>query len=67
MKKTKGKREGLLESKPPDILQKLMWLKQHGKKHWKLILCGIFLLILWTFVLPIFVAKIFILMKAILF
>jgi len=67
MKSAKEKQEGLLEPKPPEVLQKLTWLKQYGIKHWKLILCGIFLLILWTFVLPILAAKIFTLMKAILF
>lgn len=44
----KENQEGVLEPKPPEVLQKLLWLKQHGKKHWKLTLpCGIALLILW--------------------
>lgn len=45
-KSAKEKQEGALEPKPPEILQKLLWLKQHGKKYWKLILLAMAILLI---------------------
>lgn len=33
----RGNQGGVLEPKPPEILQKAKWLLLHGRKHWKLI------------------------------
>jgi len=49
----KKEHEGLLEPKPPEILQKLLWICKHGRKHWKLILLAIAVLLLTSiFILP---------------
>jgi hypothetical protein len=44
---------GLIEAKPPELLQKLLWIRQHWRKHWKLMLLAVaVLLILGMFILP---------------
>lgn len=46
-------KEGLLEPKPPEFLQKLLWICKYGKRHWKLILLAILILLITSiFVLP---------------
>lgn len=50
---TKGKREGMIEPKPPEFLAKTLWVCKHWREHWKLIVVCIFvLLISGMFVLP---------------
>ena len=50
---TKREREGMIEAKPPETLAKMLWLKQHGKKHWKLISIMILVILIPSlFVLP---------------
>ncbi len=50
---TKREREGMIEAKPPETLAKMLWLKQHGKKHWKLISITILVILIPSlFVLP---------------
>jgi len=45
--------EEILEPKPPEFLQNLLWLWKHGVKYWKLILSAVLiLLVLKIFVLP---------------
>lgn len=46
-KDIREKREGILEPKPPESLQKLLWMLKHGRKYWKLIV--LFILILLIF------------------
>ncbi len=49
----KVKQKGLLEPKPPEFLQKLLWLLKYGWKHWKLILLAMAILLVLTIcVLP---------------
>jgi len=43
-KSVKKKQEGILEPKPPEFLQKILWLWKYGGKYWKLILVSILLL-----------------------
>lgn len=65
-KNLKEKQEGLLESKPPEFLQNLLWIWRDGRTHWKLVLLAIvILLILSIFVLPKFdlFSKIYTLIK----
>ena len=42
-----GDKAGELEPKPPESLQKLLWMLKYGRKHWKLIV--LFILILLIF------------------
>jgi len=42
-KKEAKEKEGVLEAKPPEILQKILWVMRYGRKHWKLILLALFL------------------------
>ena len=50
---TKREQEGTIEPKPPETLAKMLWLKQHGKKHWKLIFITILVILIPSlFVLP---------------
>lgn len=50
---TKSEREGMIEPKPPEILQKTLWILKYGRKYWGLILLAIFLLLIWCiFVWP---------------
>jgi len=65
-KNLKEKQEGLLEPKPPEFLQNLLWIWRYGRSHWKLVLLAILtLLILSIFVLPKFdlFSKIYTLIK----
>jgi hypothetical protein len=60
------KQEGFLEPKPPESLQKLLWIRQHWRKHWKLMLLAIAILLIPSiFVLPKFdlFSKIYTLIK----
>jgi len=60
--------QGLLEAKPPEILQELLWIRKHGRKYWKVILLAIVVLLLsGIFVLPKFdlFSKIYSLIKSI--
>jgi len=52
-KGTKKNQKGVLDPKPPEFLQKLLWMLKYGRKYWGLILLAIFLLLLWgIFVWP---------------
>jgi len=52
-KETKREGEGFLEPKPPETLQKALWILKYGRKHWKLILLVVLtILISSLFVLP---------------
>lgn len=33
----KREREGMIQPKPPEIFQKILWIKKYGRKHWKLV------------------------------
>jgi len=47
------KQNGMLEPKPPEILQKILWVLKYGRKHWKLIILAIVLLFVWgNFIWP---------------
>jgi len=37
--------EEVLEPKPPEFLQKILWICRYGRKHWKIILLATFILI----------------------
>ena len=43
-KEMKNEQEGYLEPKPPEFLQKMLWVLKHGTKHWKIILLALFVL-----------------------
>ncbi len=45
-KDTKRKREGEIEPKPPEIIQKILWILKHGREHWKLVLLAILVLLI---------------------
>jgi hypothetical protein len=46
-KNMEGEREGTIAPKPPDILQKILWILKYGPKNWKLLLiAGLILFIL---------------------
>jgi len=50
-KDTKRKREGEIEPKPPEILQKILWIRKYGREYWKLVLLAILVLLIyciWT-------------------
>lgn len=66
-KDIKEKRERVLEPKPPEFLQKLLWILKYGKKYWKLILLAILILLAAGYILPKFglFGKISTLIKAI--
>lgn len=50
---TKREQEGMIEPKPPLILQNALWILKYGRKHWKLILLVLsVILISCFFVLP---------------
>jgi hypothetical protein len=50
---TKRKREGMIEPKPPEILQKALWVLKYGRHYWKLILLVVFVILISSiFVLP---------------
>jgi choline kinase len=52
-KEPKRKREGVLETKQPEILQKALWLLKYGKYNWQLILLVVFVILIPSlFVLP---------------
>lgn len=36
-KDAKREREGMILPKPPEIFQKILWIKKYGRKHWKLV------------------------------
>jgi hypothetical protein len=40
-------KEDEIKPKPPEFLEKLLWILKIGPKHWKLLLLAIFLLFLW--------------------
>lgn len=47
------KRKGALEPKPPEILQKLLWLWLHGREHLEIILSALLILFISScFILP---------------
>jgi len=45
-KDTKRKWEGKIEPKPPEILQKILWILKYGREHWKLVLLAILVLLI---------------------
>jgi len=53
IKAIQEKQEGVLEPKPPEFLQKLLWIMKYGKRHWKLLLLAILIFLIFSiFVLP---------------
>lgn len=36
-KYAKREREGMIQPKPPEIFQKILWIQKYGRKHWKLV------------------------------
>ncbi|MGA2679221.1 MAG: hypothetical protein ABSF37_07970 [Sedimentisphaerales bacterium] len=53
----KGKEgeKGILEPKPPEFLQKLLWVLKHGRNHWKLILLAAIILLFLAAITSFFV------------
>lgn len=43
-KDAESEREGYLEPKPPELLQKILWVLKYGKKYWKLIIATVIIL-----------------------
>jgi hypothetical protein len=41
----KDKQEGTLEPIPPEFLQKLLWVLKYGRKHWKIIVLAVIILL----------------------
>jgi len=41
---TKREQEGVIEPKPPEILQNILWVKKYGRKYWKLIAVSVIIL-----------------------
>jgi hypothetical protein len=58
-KDIKEKQEGVLEPKPPEILQKILWVLKYGRRYWLLMLLAVFILLISSG----FIFKIFILPK----
>ena len=50
-KDSKNQREGMIEPKPPEICQNLLWLKKYGRKHSKFLSFVVFIL-LCIWILP---------------
>lgn len=47
-KDTKKEQEGIIEPKPPEILQKILWILMYGRRYWKLLsVAVIFFLFIW--------------------
>jgi hypothetical protein len=47
-KDTKKEREGMIEPKPPEKLQEILWLLKYGRRHWKLVSVAVFIfLCIW--------------------
>ncbi len=44
-KDTRSAREGMIEPKPPEIFQKILWTWKYGRQHWKLVCAGILVLL----------------------
>ncbi len=44
-KDAKREREGMIQPKPPEIFQKILWIKKYGRKHWKLVSLAIFIVL----------------------
>lgn len=45
-KDTKRKWEGEIEPKPPEILQKILWILKYDREHWRLVLLAILVLLI---------------------
>jgi hypothetical protein len=48
-KDVKDRQEGFLEPKPPEFLQKLLWIKKYGRRHWKLVLLALLILLILSY------------------
>jgi len=44
-KDAKREREGLIQPKPPEIFQKILWIQKYGRKHWKLVTLAILIVL----------------------
>ncbi len=44
-KYAKREREEMIQPKPPDIFQKILWIQKYGRKHWKLVSFAILILL----------------------
>ena len=44
-KDAKREREGMIQLKPPEIFQKILWIKKYGRKHWKLVSLAILIVL----------------------
>jgi len=50
----KEKQEEMLEPKPPEFLQKLLWVLRYGRNHWKLILLAAMILLFYIIIRLVF-------------
>ena len=41
----KREREGMIQPKPPEIFQKILWIQKYGRKHWKLVSLAILIVL----------------------
>jgi len=44
-KDAKREREEMIQPKPPEIFQKILWIKKYGRKHWKLVFLAILIVL----------------------
>lgn len=44
-KDAKREREGMIQPKPPEILQKILWILKYGRRHWKLVSLAILIVL----------------------
>lgn len=44
-KDAKREREGMIQPKPPEIFQKILWIQKYGRKHWKLVFLAILIVL----------------------
>jgi len=44
-KDAKREREGMIQPKPPEIFQKILWIQKYGRKHWKLVSLAILIVL----------------------
>lgn len=44
-KDAKREREGMIQPKPPEIFQKILWIQKYGRKHWKLMSLAILIVL----------------------
>ncbi len=40
-----SEREGMIEAKPPELFQNILWILKYGKNHWKIIVLAVIILV----------------------